>query len=50
MQSLLSVKDNLSLEHKSESIKIYEAFVEDNQVIIDSDIKNCKQKSNNKIL
>ena len=50
MQSLLSGKDNQSWEHKSESIKIYEAFVEDNQAIIDSDIKNCKQKSNKKIL
>ena len=50
MQSLLSGKDNRSWEQKSESIKIYEACREANQSIIDSDIKNCKQKSNKKIL
>ena len=41
MQSLLSGKDNRRWEQKIESIKIYEAFVEDNQSIIDSEIKNC---------
>ena len=50
MQSLLSGKDNQSWEYKLESIKIYEALIEDNQAIIDSELKIFKQKSNKKIL
>ena len=36
LQSSFSGKDNRRWEQKIESIKIYEAFVEDNQSIIDS--------------